>query len=324
MSKYNGTYKIIDLDYIDLKTSDTIPNLYEQLENTNLPILLEHIVIDNKEYDNLFINCYVSDSDYIIELYGFKLVIDSENNISLTELDEREIPVIELGMEIPKSSTQTPKLYIDDETLALIEKYYNENKIFLIKTPSMHYLINSIKNVSSYYYLKFSNDLVVTSLGRNEENVTSLQEKEIRIEKETKALYFIDIDTVLTLLNFRGLNFYTTEYTRLNSFDLSSLTVGGSDSKQVYTSQFRYLNKLGCRYYLIVKLTTEYLKKYHFDENATASEEVFLHTISKRNEAGNIILEALESKADDGSYLYAEIVKSTNTAEIYLKEHTTN
>lgn len=78
-----GGYQIIDLENYDFspETAQTIVGVYAKIEGTRKPILLSNIVVDGKEFHDVFISPKLSGTTYSFEIYD-------EYNVSITDNDE--------------------------------------------------------------------------------------------------------------------------------------------------------------------------------------------------------------------------------------------
>lgn len=93
-----GGYKIIDLQNknITTETSIEIDGIYDAIESTQKPILIENITIDEVEKKPLFVQVDVDDnSNYVFAAYGYTFTISDEDTIVLEAIVTEDSEVIE-------------------------------------------------------------------------------------------------------------------------------------------------------------------------------------------------------------------------------------
>lgn len=81
-----GGYKIIDLQNKNITTesSISIDGIYDAIESTQKPILVENITIDEFDKKPLFVEVDVNeDSNYVFVAYGYSFTITDEDTIVL-------------------------------------------------------------------------------------------------------------------------------------------------------------------------------------------------------------------------------------------------
>lgn len=81
-----GGYKIIDLQDVSISTEAvTIDGIYEAIENSySKPLLLSGIVLDNVEKNDTYVTVTVSDTNYVITVYGYTITITNTDSVTAT------------------------------------------------------------------------------------------------------------------------------------------------------------------------------------------------------------------------------------------------
>lgn len=83
-----GGYKIIDLKGAPIKVSTAtkavIPGVYDAIESTTKPILLEGLVVNdttNKEFIPAFITPSVDSGNYVFSVYDYNFVVTDDDEV---------------------------------------------------------------------------------------------------------------------------------------------------------------------------------------------------------------------------------------------------
>lgn len=89
-----GGYKIIDLQNKNITTesSITIDGIYDSIESTQKPILVENIIIDEVDKKSLFVEVDVNEnSNYVFTAYNYTFTITDEDTIVLEAIVNEEV-----------------------------------------------------------------------------------------------------------------------------------------------------------------------------------------------------------------------------------------
>lgn len=84
---FRGGYKVIDLQDKSITSQGvTVEGVYDAIENSNRYALqLCNVVVDGVEKNDAFVTVKVDASNYLIDAYGVKIQVTSEDVISLVE-----------------------------------------------------------------------------------------------------------------------------------------------------------------------------------------------------------------------------------------------
>lgn len=161
---YKGGYKIISLLGASLIVGATIviPGIHKAIESSyRKPLLIEGIVVDGVEKDATWVKeLKVVEGSFVIEIYGLKLTITDEDEVSVEEIVE------------PQSSGT--KLYLHHVNL-FDEDEADDRDIYLVSSTKDEYVnfddmmgdINSHAAISIRYYVREANFKIISYDGEH-------------------------------------------------------------------------------------------------------------------------------------------------------------
>lgn len=151
VKNYKGGYKIIALAGISLiaGATFTIDGIHKSIEASySKPLLIEGIVVDGVEKNDVWVKeLKVVDGSFVIELYGLKLTIT----------DEDEVTVEEIQLPVKKQITVSVEEYDleinDGDEITLVNNHEDGATINLPKglsiTPAVTSSINAVERKTS-------------------------------------------------------------------------------------------------------------------------------------------------------------------------------
>lgn len=156
---YKGGYKIISLLGVSLADGEsyTIAGIHKAIESSyRKPLLIEGIVVDGVEKDAIWVKeLKVVEGSFVIELYGLKLTISDEDEVTV----EEELNVLELEESINITESDVTVLVEDSVSRTIIDV----SDLNLKKAPKQVFSASQ----ASYYIVdayNYDEDGIVTEL----------------------------------------------------------------------------------------------------------------------------------------------------------------